>query len=75
MKDIKIVIAAHKKYDMPQDNIYLPVQVGATGKKSIGYQKDNKGINISKKNNEYSELTGLYWGWKNLNNDYIGLVH
>ena len=36
--DIKIIIAAHKKYRMPQDDIYIPLHVGAEGKESIGYQ-------------------------------------
>ena len=31
-KDIKIIIAAHKKYDMPSDKMYIPVQVGSEGK-------------------------------------------
>lgn len=75
MKNIKIIIAAHKKYQMPEDDIYIPVQVGAEGKESIGYEKDNKGDNISSKNQYFCELTGLYWAWKNLNADYIGLSH
>ena len=74
-KDIKIIIAAHKKYDMPSDKMYIPVQVGSEGKKDIGYQRDNIGENISAKNPMYCELTGLYWAWKNLDADYIGLAH
>ena len=75
MKNIKVIIAAHKKYQMPKDKLYLPVQVGAEGKDDIGYTKDNKGDNISKKNPYFCELTGLYWAWKNLDADYIGLAH
>ncbi len=73
--DIKIVIAAHKPYDMPKDPIYLPVHVGAYGKDSIGYQRDDEGENISQKNPAYCELTGIYWAWKNLKADYVGLAH
>ena len=73
--EIKIIVAAHKKYWMPQDPLYLPVQVGAAGKESIGYQRDDEGGNISEKNAHYCELTGLYWAWKNLRADYIGLAH
>lgn len=75
MKNIKIIVAAHKKYRMPEDTMYLPVHVGAEGKESIGYQPDNDGENISHKNAFFSELTGLYWAWKNLDADYIGLAH
>ena len=75
MKDIKIIVATHKKYQMPKEDIYLPLQVGAEGKEDLGYKKDNEGENISNKNAYYCELTGLYWAWKNLNNDYIGMVH
>lgn len=76
MKDIKILIATHKAYRMPSDDIYLPVHVGAEGKTlELGYIKDNEGENISSKNTNYCELTGLYWAWKNLKADYIGLAH
>lgn len=75
MKNIKIIIATHKNYKMPNDGLYLPLQVGAEGKPDIGYQTDNTGENISKKNPYYCELTGLYWAWKNLDCDYLGLAH
>ena len=73
--NIKILIAAHKLYWMPTDDVYLPVHVGAEGKESIGYTPDNTGDNISSKNPHFCELTGLYWAWKNLDADYLGLVH
>ena len=82
MKDIKILVATHKPYRMPEDDMYLPVHVGAEGKVDskgipldLGYTKDNTGTNISLKNANYCELTGLYWAWKNLDADYIGLAH
>lgn len=70
-----IIVATHKNYDMPNNKLYLPVHVGAEGKKDLGYCKDNTGDNISLKNPYFCELTGMYWAWKNLNCDYIGLVH
>lgn len=74
--DIKVLIAAHKKYWMPQDDMYLPLHVGhAIARESIGFQGDDTGDNISAKNANYCELTGIYWAWKNLDADYIGLVH
>ena len=59
--NIKIIVAAHKPYQMPKDNIYLPLHVGREGKSDIGFQGDNTGENISEKNVNYCELTGLYW--------------
>lgn len=73
--DIKILVAAHKKYWMPNDDVYLPIHVGREGKADLGYIGDNTGDNISAKNANYCELTGLYWAWKNLKCDYIGLCH
>ena len=74
--DAKIIVATHKKYWMPEDKMYLPIHVGAEGKPlDFGYIKDNTGDNISLKNKNYCELTGLYWAWKNLDADYLGLVH
>lgn len=74
--NIRIVVASHKPYWMPGDPMYVPVQVGAVGKESIpGFQRDDEGDNISEKNPRYCELTALYWAWKNLDADYIGLAH
>lgn len=76
MTNIKIIVATHKNYWMPEDNMYIPVYVGAEGKDlDLGYTKDNTGDNISKKNKNYCELTGLYWAWKNIDAEYIGLAH
>ncbi len=73
---VKILVATHKDYFMPHDDIYLPVRVGnVLANNSYGYQGDDEGENISKKNPTFCELTAIYWGWKNLKADYIGLVH
>lgn len=74
--NIKLIVAAHKSYRMPEDPMYLPVHVGRAGKDlDLGYQGDNEGTHISEKNASFCELTGLYWAWKNLDADYLGLCH
>lgn len=73
--NIKILVATHKKYWMPDDSVYIPMQVGAELNGDLEYQKDNIGDNISIKNPYFCELTAIYWAWKNLDADYIGLVH
>ena len=72
---IKIIVASHKKYRMPEEDMYVPVQVGAKGRKDIGMLRDDSGDNISEKNPNYCELTGLYWAWKNETYDVLGMVH
>ena len=73
---ISILVAAHKKYDVPGEEPYLPVHVGAAvSSVSLPYQRDDEGDNISFKNPTYCELTGIYWAYKNLSADYIGLNH
>jgi hypothetical protein len=74
-KNIKILVAAHKKYIMPKSKMYIPVHAGREGKKDLGYTGDNTGDNISVKNPNFCELTVIYWAWKNLDCDYIGLNH
>lgn len=73
--DIRILIAIHKPYWTPSDPVYLPLQVGAAGKAPLGFTTDDTGDNISTKNPHFCELTGLYWAWKNLQCEYIGLCH
>lgn len=75
-KKYKIIVATHKRFQMPEDkDLYVPVQVGSEGKENLGYQRDNQGNHISYLNPYYCELRGLYWAWKNLDCDYLGLVH
>lgn len=73
--NIKIIVATHKKYQMPKDEMYLPLHVGKVGKVDIGFRGDDTGDNISETNARLCELTGIYWAWKNLDADYVGLVH
>ena len=76
MKKITIAVATHKKYQMPKDNIYLPIECGAVLRKNhLDYIADDSGDNISEKNKNYSELTALYWLWKNNDSEYKGLAH
>ncbi|MBF0715599.1 DUF4422 domain-containing protein [Gemelliphila palaticanis] len=76
MNDLKILIATHKNFNVPKNSIYIPINVGADiNNIHSDYLKDNVGENISNLNPYFSELTALYWAWKNLNCDYLGLVH
>lgn len=75
--EIKVLVAAHKNYKMPKDSLYIPVFVGKDIHPDVNktFQGDNTGENISSKNPTYNELTAIYWGWKNLDVDAMGLVH
>ena len=75
--ELKIIVCAHKAdSNIRKNNIYMPIHVGKSlSDQNLGFQGDNTGDNISYKNKNYCELTGLYWAWKNLNCEYIGLVH
>jgi len=78
MSDIKILVCCHKEGKLKsKDDIYLPIQVGrALSNEKLDMIGDDTGDNISGKNKNYCELTGLYWAWKNLKNvDYVGLCH
>lgn len=73
---LQIYIMTHVSFNVPQDPIYHPLHVGRALKEDLGYQGDDTGDNISELNPYYSELTGLYWAWKNVRNtEYIGLCH
>lgn len=55
------------KRDFVVPDYMIPIQVGSanTGE-IIADVRDNIGDNISSKNANYCELTGLYWVWKNV---------
>ena len=62
----------------------IPIQVGAAlCEERVAGTLDCEGENISAKNVNYSELTGLYWIWKNRliqkaagdENEYYGISH
>lgn len=67
------------QYDIPE--WITPIQVGAAlCKERVAEIIDCEGVNISNKNKNYSELTALYWIWKNRLNEnetdeYYGLCH
>lgn len=77
MKNIKIIICAHKEVELPRHPYFLPIQAGAALHDSIvEYQSDAEGVHISEKNPNFCELTAHYWAWKNLSGvDIIGLNH
>nr|WP_139588964.1 DUF4422 domain-containing protein [Levilactobacillus brevis] len=68
-----MIVATHKVAPIPEENIYLPVFVGAEKNSAnmVGYQRDDRGVNISFKNANYNELTAVYWAWKNFLNCQI----
>ncbi len=73
--DLCIYTLTHKQFDVPPDPLYQPLHVGRAGAKDLGYMGDHTGDHISHLNCYYSELTGLYWIWKNAKNTYVGTCH
>lgn len=84
MQDTARIYVASSIYDKPLKEDYrlaeyeTILQVGAvlTEKRIFtGVLTDCTGENISDKNVQYCELTGLYWIWKHAVESYIGLAH
>lgn len=76
--NVQIYVVSHSEEDIKKiksDELYTPLFVGRNGKDNLGFCSDDIGDNISFKNSTLSELTGLYWMWKNSNFDVIGLCH
>ncbi len=73
--DTRIYVITHKNVSMPEEEGYIPLQVGASVNEPLPYEGDNTGDNISDKNSSYCELTGMYWIWKNVKCDNVGICH
>lgn len=83
---IKILVCCHRPCEVPENDIFLPIQVGAAiSEVNLGMQRDDQVNgktcdNISAKNKSFCELTAVYWAWKNIKKlypdlEYIGLNH
>lgn len=72
---VKIFVMAHKSFTGPADSIYCPLQVGSALHEDLGYLRDDNGFSISEKNPSFCELTGMYWIWKNVSADIVGIAH
>jgi hypothetical protein len=73
----KIYVCCHKPYDSYRNDTLEPIQLGKAITKldcKFNYA-DNTGRHISAKNPYFSELTAIFWIWKNNNADIIGLFH
>ena len=91
---VKILVAYHKPYTLLASEVFVPIHVGRAAalhpakdgvcndadvswlaERMIG---DDTGDSISSRNRNYSELTGIYWAWKNYeelgNPEYIGFM-
>ena len=92
---VKILVGYHKPAVLLKSDVLVPIHLGralATEASKDGQMSkedylwmldnmigDDTGDNISDKNREFCELTGIYWAWKNYdklgNPDYIGFMH
>lgn len=74
---LTVAVVSHKPYRMPADPMYMPLHVGAALHPDVlpDWVQDDTGDNISERNPKYSELTGLYWLWRNDKSDYQGMAH
>lgn len=75
----KIFVMTHKLFEGPKEKIYVPLQVGHALRETLddAYLRDDDGAdNISLLNPYFSELTGMYWVWKNdIDADNVGICH
>ena len=72
---LSIFIVTHKPIVVPDDKGYIVIQAGSAFGSISGLLQDNTADNISDKNPFFSELTAHYWIWKNVQSEYVALMH
>ncbi len=77
IRDLKIYVFYYEaKSAIQLGEMYIPIWAGKNNKPNVsGFTGDDTNENISHKNKYYSELTGLYWVWKNTKSDLVGSTH
>ena len=80
-----VYVMTHKTFTPPPDTMYVPLHVGRAAAMAHSRDEqssplsfcvgDNTGDHISEKNCYYSELTGMYWVWKNSKAKVVGTCH
>lgn len=73
--DTRIYVCTHKQYTKPEDPLYRSLHVGHAISADLGYEGDDTGDHISERNRSFCELTGIYWIWKNVKCDIVGICH
>ena len=80
MSKIKIFITYKEKHKILKSEILTPIQAGRAVSDAIlpDMIGDDSGDNISNNNDIFSEMSSVYWAWKNYekagNPDYIGFM-
>lgn len=76
--NMSVFVIGHKPFSKPKDVIYKSILVGKkdnSDKDDFDYV-DDKSDNIANKNNNFCELTAIYWVWKNIKDcDAVGFSH
>ncbi|MCK9292875.1 MAG: DUF4422 domain-containing protein [archaeon] len=77
-KKIFVMVAYHKPHSTLKtiSHLFNPIHAGKLNSNiDLKILGDDTGKNISHKNPNYSELTAVYWMWKNIDADYYGIMH
>ena len=78
---VEIYVVYHRPAPLVKNEVLIPIRAGKALKTKEGEEitdemiGDDTGFHISDKNDRYSELTALYWIWKNSKADIVGLMH
>ncbi len=73
--DTRIYVCTHKKAEKPSDEIYQFIHAGHQISPDLGYIGDDTKDHISYKNKSFCELTAIYWIYKNISCDIVGICH
>jgi len=73
----QVFVCYHKPGEILKSQCIRPIQVGREASRVLLEEMigDNTGDHISSRNNNFCELTALYWAWRNVEAQYYGLMH